>query len=266
MPRSLLLPDHQNASKNLKSQSSYGDEPLSHQTWKAKVVTLYPEMFPGTLNYSVVGRALKKGIWSLEILNLRNFGVGKHKNVDDTPSGGGPGMILRPDVVDKAIISATETVDLENANWPIINLAPQGQPLTQKVTQKLSKMNGIILLCGRFEGVDQRVIEKWNMWEISLGDFILSGGEIAAQALIDSTVRNLPKVLGNSLSSKNESFSYGLLEYPQYTKPSNWKGRKVPDILLSGNHLKVQDWQNKKSIELTKNRRPDLLLSSKKKL
>ena len=264
MPRSLLRRDDQNASTYLKSQPSHGDEPLSHQAWTAKVVTLYPEMFPGTLNYSVVGRALRKGIWSLEILNLRNFGVGKHKNVDDTPSGGGPGMILRPDVVDNAITSATESVDLQNANWPIINLAPQGQPLTQKVTQELSKMNGIIILCGRFEGVDQRVIEKWNMWEISLGDFILSGGEIAAQALIDSTVRNLPKVLGNSRSAKNESFSYGLLEYPQYTKPSNWKGRKVPDVLLSGNHVKVQDWQNKKSIELTKHRRPDLLLSSKK--
>ena len=238
---------------------------FSHQAWKAKVVTLYPEMFPGTLNYSVVGRALRKGIWSLETTDLRDFGVGKHKNVDDTPSGGGPGMILRPDVVDKAITSVTESIDTQNANWPIINLAPQGQPLTQKISKELSTMNGVIILCGRFEGIDQRVIDKWNMWEISLGDFILTGGEIAAQALIDSTVRNLPKVLGNSLSSKNESFSNGLLEYPQYTKPSDWEGRKVPEILLSGNHLKVKDWQNKQSIERTKIWRPDLLTQPKKK-
>lgn len=264
MPQRSILNDDQDASTNLKSQLRQRNEKLSHEAWKATVITLYPEMFPGTLNYSVIGRALRKGIWSLEVLNLRNFGIGKHKNVDDTPSGGGPGMILRPDVVDEAIFAATSTNKSSNKNCPIINLAPRGKPLTQKISKELSKMNGIIILCGRFEGVDQRVIDKWKMLEISLGDFILTGGEIAAQALIDASVRNLPKVLGNNLSSKNESFSYGLLEYPQYTKPSNWNGRKVPDVLLSGNHSKINDWQQKKSIEHTRIRRPDLLAMQKK--
>ena len=260
MPRRSLIRDSQPTPSKVKTQPFQRAKMLSNQTWTAKVITLYPEMFPGTLNFSIIGRALQKGLWVLEVLNLRNFGIGKHKNVDDTPSGGGPGMILRPDVVDKAVTAATKSITLPNASWPIINLTPRGQPLTQKMSKELSKMNGITILCGRFEGVDQRVIEKWNMWEISLGDFILTGGEIAAQALIDSTVRNLPNVLGNNLSSKNESFSDGLLEHPQYTKPSNWNGRKVPEVLLSGNHMKIQDWQNKKSIELTKNRRPDLLI------
>lgn len=242
---------------------------LEHQqstssSWVAKVITLFPDMFPGTLNYSVLGRALRENIWSMEVINLRDFGVGKHKDVDDTPSGGGPGMILRPDVVDNAVAAATKHIGTTKADWPIINLSPRGTPLTQGIAKELSKKSGVILLCGRFEGIDQRVIEKWKMRELSLGDFVLSGGEIAAQALIDAVVRNIPTVLGNELSLKNESFSSGFLEHPQYTKPTNWNGELVPSILLSGNHAKVYEWQAQKSMELTINRRPDLLPKSKK--
>ena len=234
------------------------------EVWTAKVITLHPDMFPGTLGSSILGRALNQKIWALEIFNLRDFGIGKHKDVDCTPSGGGPGMVLRADVVDKAIIEATKNINLKETKWSIVNLSPRGIPLTQEISNKFAKMNGIIILCGRFEGVDQRVLDKWDMQEISIGDFVLTGGEIAAQAVIDSTVRNIPQVLGNHLSIKNESFSAGLLEYPQYTKPSNWDGRKVPDVLLSGNHGLIEKWQNKKSMEVTKNRRPDLLTNTKK--
>ena len=216
-------------------------------------------MFPGTLGYSVLGKALKNRLWSLETINLRDFGVGKHKNVDDTPSGGGPGMVLRADVIDNALLSATQNLNLKDQKWPIINLSPRGRPLCQKVSEELVNKNGIIIVCGRFEGIDERVINKWNMQEISLGDFVLTGGEIAAQALIDSVIRNIPKVLGNELSTKNESFKAGLLEYPQYTKPSNWGGQKVPNILLSGDHRKINEWRNNKATEITKKRRPDLL-------
>ena len=250
---------------NSKTQPVLQKKNSSCGPWAAKVITLFPEVFPGTLGCSVLGRALRENIWSLEVLNLRDFGLGKHKDVDSTPSGGGPGMVLKPDVVDSAIIAATKNISLKEENWPIIYLSPRGQPLAQNVSKKLTKMNGIVILCGRFEGIDQRVIDKWNMWEISLGDFILTGGEIAAQALIDSIVRNIPNVLGNDLSIKNESFSDGLLEHPQYTKPSNWNGQIVPKILLSGNHKKVKEWQNQKSIEVTKSRRPDLFSKSKKK-
>lgn len=237
---------------------------MLEKSWKAKVITLYPEMLPGTLAHSVLGRALREKIWSLEILNLRDFGMGKHRQVDGTPSGGGAGMILRPDVIDKALIAATKNIDLRKSNWPIISLSPRGKPFTQEIAKNLAKNNGMIILCGRFEGIDQRVIDKWNMCEISLGDFVLTGGEVAAQAIIDATVRNLPSVLGNSFSIENESFNHGLLEHPQYTRPSNWDGIKVPEVLLSGNHLKIQEWQNQKSIETTKDRRPDLLEKFKK--
>jgi len=249
---------------NLKTQPTKEVQKKPNKPWIAKVITLFPDMFPGTLSYSVLGRALKESIWSLEVINLRDFGIGKHKDVDGTPSGGGPGMILRPDVVDRAIIKATNNINLTEANWLILNLTPRGQPLTQAVSRELANMDGIIILCGRFEGIDQRVIDKWKMQEISLGDFIITGGEIAAQAIIDSAVRNIPNVLGNSISVQSESFNYNLLEHPQYTKPSNWKGQTVPEVLLSGNHQKIKDWKDQQSFEITKNRRPDLLTNAKK--
>ena len=252
------------AKVNLKSQPALKDQRGIDSGWTAKVITLYPEMFPGTLGHSLIGQALRKKIWSLEILNLREFGIGKHKDVDDTPAGGGPGMVLRPDVVDGAVGAAIQNLNLKKEKWSIINLSPRGSPLTQEISQELVSNHGIIVLCGRFEGIDQRVIDKWNMRELSIGDFILTGGEIAAQALIDSIVRNIPNVLGNNLSIKSESFSDNLLAHPQYTKPSNWNGHHIPEILLSGNHGKVREWRNKKSFEITKIRRPDLLIESKK--
>ena len=235
------------------------DQNYVSNVWVAKVVTLFPEMFPGTLEYSVLGRALQNKLWSLEAINLRDFGIGKHKDVDDTPSGGGPGMILRADVIDNALISATQNLNLQKLEWPIINLSPRGRPLSQTISKDLANKSGVIILCGRFEGIDERVINKWGMQEISIGDFILTGGEIAAQALIDSVVRNIPNVLGNKLSTTNESFNGGLLEHPQYTKPSDWNGKKVPKVLLSGDHGKIKQWRNDKAVEITMKRRPDLL-------
>mgnify|MGYP001361928068 CR=1 FL=1 len=173
-------------------------------------------------------------------------------------------MSKEADVIDKALTAATRNIELRKSSWPIISLSPRGKSFTQEIAKKLAKNNGMIILCGRFEGIDQRVIDKWKMCEISLGDFVLTGGEVAAQAIIDATVRNIPSVLGNSFSIENESFNHGLLEHPQYTRPSNWDGIKVPEVLLSGNHLKIQEWQNQKSIETTKNRRPDLLEKFKK--
>ena len=264
MPYKFQSHAQKNASPSLKNRLATKDQKSLNKPWVAKVITLYPDMFPGTLNYSVLGRALKQKIWSLEVINLRDFGIGKHKDVDDTPSGGGPGMILRPDVVDRAIIRAIENINLVESNWQILNLSPRGQPLTQSVSGELANMDGIIILCGRFEGIDQRVIDKWKMQEISLGDFIITGGEIAAQAVVDSALRHIPNVLGNKLSAQSESFNYNLLEYPQYTKPSNWNGQTVPEVLLSGNHQKIKHWKDQQSLEATKNRRPDLLINKKK--
>ena len=252
-----------NTRLNVKTQPTDELQKSSKKPWVAKVITLYPDMFPGTLSYSVLGRALKESIWSLEVINLRDFGVGKHKDVDDTPSGGGPGMILRPDVVDSAIVKATDNIDLIKENWPILNLTPKGEPLTQAVSRELVNMDGVIILCGRFEGIDQRVIDKWKMREISLGDFIITGGEIAAQVVIDSVVRNIPNVLGNSRSTLTESFNDNLLEHPQFTKPSNWNGQVVPEVLLSGNHQKIKDWKVQQSLETTQKHRPDLLTNLK---
>lgn len=255
-----------NVRPNLSPTPLLKDQNYVSNVWTAKVVTLFPEMFPGTLGYSVLGKALQNKLWSLETINLRAFGVGKHNDVDGTPSGGGPGMVLRADVIDKALTSTTETLNFQEQRWPIINLSPRGRQLSQVACEHLANQNGIILICGRFEGTDERVIDKWNMQEISLGDFILTGGEIAAQALIDSVVRNIPNVLGNELSIANESFNDGLLEHPQYTKPSDWEGRKVPKVLLSGDHGEIVKWRNNQALKITKKRRPDLLKKFKKKL
>jgi len=223
--------------------------------WKAKVITLFPNCFPGVLGESLTGKALQEGLWQLEPIDLRLFGEGKHRNVDDTPAGGGAGMVLRADVLGRAIESAQQTAQ---GHWPILYLSPRGAPFTQAMAQSLAQADGVTLLCGRFEGVDERVIEHYGIQEVSLGDFVLTGGEIAAQALIDATVRLMPNVLGNQASTEEESFSNGLLEHPQYTRPASWKGRDIPAILTSGDHAKVAEWRHEMAQALTKARRPDL--------
>jgi tRNA (guanine37-N1)-methyltransferase len=226
--------------------------------WTAKVITLFPEAFPGTLGLSLTGKALEFGLWALHTIDLRPFGEGRHRNVDETPAGGGAGMVLRPDVVDRALNAAAEGTPGDRMLWPVVYLSPRGRPFTQAMAQRWSRAQGITLLCGRFEGVDQRVIDHWGVEEVSLGDFVLTGGEIAAQALIDATVRLIPRVLGNQVSTEEESFSEGLLEFPQYTKPPVWEGRATPEVLLSGHHAKITDWRRGMAERLTKERRPDL--------
>ena len=223
--------------------------------WTARVVTLFPEAFPGPLGLSLTGKALAEGLWALETLQLRDFATGKHRNVDDTPTGGGAGMVMRPDVVDRALAAAAEG---SSGDWPVIYLSPRGVPFTQALAHRLSRADGVTLLCGRFEGVDQRVLDKRRVLEVSIGDYVLTGGELAAQVLIDATVRLIPRVLGNAESAVEESFSEGLLEHPQYTRPNDWDGRQVPEILLSGHHAKIAEWRHAQSEALTKERRPDL--------
>jgi tRNA (guanine37-N1)-methyltransferase len=223
--------------------------------WKAKVLTLFPDAFPGILGQSLTGKALKDGLWQLDAVDLRRYGEGKHRNVDDTPAGGGAGMVMRADVLGRALEDASRGTQ---GNWPLIYLSPRGKPLTQEMAQGFALARGITLLCGRFEGVDERVIEEFDIQEVSLGDFILTGGEIAATALIDATVRLIPRVLGNHESTEEESFSDGLLEHPQYTKPAVWSGREIPETLLSGHHGKIAEWRRAMAERLTKERRPDL--------
>lgn len=232
-----------------------GPVPDLKGVWKAKVITLFPTAFPGVLGESLTGKALKDGLWQLDTLDLRRFGIGKHRNVDDTPAGGGAGMVLRADVLGPAIETAQAGV---SGNWPLIYLSPRGKPMTQKLMQSLAAADGVTLLCGRFEGVDERVLDHYNIQEISLGDFVMTGGEIAAQALIDATVRLLPNVLGNQDSTEEESFSAGLLEHPQYTRPAEWNGRAIPKVLMSGHHGKIAQWRQDQSRALTQKRRPDL--------
>lgn len=223
--------------------------------WKAKVITLFPAAFPGVLGESLTGKALQEGLWQLETTDLRQFGVGKHRNVDDTPAGGGAGMVLRPDVLGNAI---EHTMAGVQGNWPLIYLSPRGRRMDQQMMQSLARADGVTLLCGRFEGVDERVLEHYGIQEVSLGDFVMTGGELAAQALIDATVRLIPGVLGNQASTEEESFSSGLLEHPQYTRPAEWNGRAIPDVLMSGHHGKIAEWRHEMSEEITKARRPDL--------
>ena len=232
------------------------DTPDLAGAWKAKVLTLYPDMFPGVLGHSLTGRALQEGLWALDPVDIRMFARGKHRNVDDTPAGGGAGMVLMADVVGRAIDFA-DTGE-SRTDWPVVYLSPRGKLFDQAMARRFSKAKGITLLCGRFEGVDQRVLDARNIEEVSLGDFILTGGEIAAQALIDATVRLIPRVLGNAESTEEESFSHGLLEHPQYTRPTEWESRKIPEILLSGHHANIAKWRADQSEKLTKERRPDL--------
>ncbi len=221
-------------------------------TFAATVLTLFPEAFPGLLDVSILGRARASEIWSLETLDIRSFSNHKHRSVDDTPAGGGAGMVLRPDVV----ASAVDAVEPEGR--PVIYLSPRGAPLTQARVREIANGPGCVLLCGRFEGVDERVLEARGIEEVSLGDFVLAGGEVAAQALIEACVRLLPGVAGNEASLGDESFEDGLLEYPQFTRPRVWEDREIPDVLLSGDHGAIAKWRNDQSEALTRARRPDL--------
>jgi len=234
------------------------DRPELQGAWCVKVITLLPDAFPGVLGDSLTGKALQGGLWRLETIDLRPFGEGKHRNVDDTPAGGGAGMVLRADIVAQALTHAAKDTPEDRARWPVIYLSPRGTPLDQAMAERLAKADGITLLCGRFEGVDERVLDAFDVQEVSLGDFILTGGEIAAQALIDATVRLIPRVLGNQASTEEESFSDFLLEHPQYTKPAVWQGSAIPDVLLSGHHGAIDDWRRAMAERLTKERRPDL--------
>ena len=224
--------------------------------WKATVLTLFEEMFPGPLGQSLAGQGLKDGIWSLETVDIRGFASDKHRSVDDTPFGGGPGMVLRADILGPAI---DDTVAKAGADdLPLIYLSPRGKPFTQGRARELAAGPGAIFLCGRFEGIDERVLEARKIEEVSLGDFVMTGGELAAMALIDATVRLLPGVIGDPESLADESFEAGLLEYPQYTRPQEWEGLGVPEALLSGNHGRIAGWRLEQSELLTKERRPDL--------
>ena len=225
-------------------------------TWKANILTLYPDIYPGYLGYSLLGKALEKKIWELNIYNLRDFGEGKHKVVDDKPFGGGAGMIIKPDILGNAI---EKTLIKNHDQQKLVYLSPKGKPFKQVDAEKFSRSNGVSILCGHFEGIDQRIIDIYEIEEISMGDYVLTGGEVASFAFLDSIIRLLPGVLGNETSTKDESFSNDLLEYPQYTKPQEYKNIKVPDILLSGNHEKIAEWRKEKSIEITEKNRPDLL-------
>jgi tRNA (guanine37-N1)-methyltransferase len=228
--------------------------------WHARVLTIFPDMFPGPLGVSLVGTALENELWELDCVDIRDFGLTKHRTIDDTPAGGGAGMVMRADVLAAAIDHARE--DMPDA--PLIYLSPRGQPLTQARVRELAAGAGAIMLAGRFEGVDQRVIDARGLEEISIGDYVLSGGELAAMVLIDACVRLLPGVIGAEASLSEESFESGLLEYPQYTRPREWEGRAIPEILLSGDHKRIAAWRREEAERLTRERRPDLITTSPK--
>ena len=230
--------------------------------WTAHILTLFPKMFPGPLGFSITGKALEDKIWSLKLINLQNFSKKGPKYVDDKPYGGGSGMIIKSEIVHEALKEITKKI---KNSYFLVYLTPKGKKLDKKKIRRFIKKDNLILVCGKYEGIDQRVIDTWKMEEISIGDYILSGGEIAAMSLVDSCVRLLPNVLGSSDSLKCESFENNLLEYPQYTKPREWLGKKVPEVLLSGNHKKIKEWKKKESIKLTKIKRPDLLKKVVKK-
>ncbi len=220
-------------------------------SWRAAVLTLFPDMFPGPLGMSLAGRAMAAGVWSLTAHDLRDHAPDRHRRVDDTPFGGGAGMVMRPDVVDRALEAVED-------GRPVVYLTPRGERLTQSVVASLAAGPGVIVLCGRYEGVDQRVIEARGLREISLGDYVLSGGEPAALVLLDACIRLLPGVMGDAASVAEESFADGLLEYPHYTRPAQWQGRAVPDILVSGHHAAVAAWRETEAARITRERRPDL--------
>lgn len=228
--------------------------------WRAHVLTLFPEMFPGPLGLSLAGQALEAGLWSLATHQIRDHGLGRHRAVDDTPAGGGSGMVMRADVIAAAIDTARS---VDDADLPLIYMSPRGEPLTQRLAHELTAGPGVMVLAGRFEGIDQRVIEARAMREVSIGDYILSGGELAAMVLLDACVRLIPGVVGSAQSLAHESFEKGLLEYPLYTKPREWEGRAIPEVLLSGDHGKIAEWQQAEARRITALRRPELLIGKK---
>jgi len=219
--------------------------------WRATVLTLFPEMFPGPLGASLAGKALANGVWSIEAVDIRTYATDRHRTVDDTPAGGGPGMVMRPDVLARALDAVAD-------ERPRLLMSARGAPLTQHRVETLAAGPGAIAVCGRYEGVDERVIEARGLEEVSVGDYVLSGGEIAALALLDTCVRLLPGVMGKAASGAEESFAHGLLEYPQYTRPAVWDGRPIPEVLLSGDHAKITAWRGAEAERLTRERRADL--------
>lgn len=229
------------------------DKPDVAGAWVAQVITLFPDAFPGVLGHSLTGKALEQGLWQLDAIDLRVFGEGRHRKVDDTPAGGGAGLVLRADVMGKAVRFAKRKRDL-----PIYYLSPRGRPFDQPMARDWAAGPGVCLIAGRFEGLDQRVLDHFRIEEVSLGDFVLTGGEIAAQAMIDAAVRLRPGVLGNSASIEDESFAGPLLEHPQYTRPAEWEGRGIPEVLTSGDHGAVDQWRRAAAEQLTRTRRPDL--------
>jgi tRNA (guanine37-N1)-methyltransferase len=245
--------------------------------WTARVLTLFPEMFPGPLGLSLAGKALERGIWALDVLDIRDFARDKHRAVDDAPFGGGAGMVMRPDVLDAALVAAKARASKNGAakigaakigaakigadpgpDAPVVYLSPRGRPLDRALARELAQGPGATLLCGRYEGVDERVLEAHGVAEVSIGDYVLSGGEPAALVLMDAVVRLLPGVMGNQESPAEESFERGLLEYPHYTRPAEWQGRQVPEVLISGHHEKVREWRRAQAERITEERRPDL--------
>jgi tRNA (guanine37-N1)-methyltransferase len=224
-------------------------------SFRASIITLFPDLFPGPLGASVIGRGLNEGLWSLDTHFLRDFASDKHRTVDDTPAGGGPGMVLKPDILAKAI----DHVSPQGDPRPRLLMSPRGKPLTQSFARELATGPGAVIVCGRFEGIDQRVIDNRNLVEVSIGDYVLAGGEVAAMVLLEAVVRLIPGVLGADASRDDESHENGLLEYPQYTRPQSFEGVEIPDILTSGNHGKVEKWRREQSEALTRLRRPDLL-------
>jgi tRNA (guanine37-N1)-methyltransferase len=224
-------------------------------SFRATILTLYPDMFPGTLGQSLAGEALKNGLWSLSTHQIRDHGLGKHRVVDDTPAGGGLGMVLKADVMAAAIDAVSPADDPR----PRLLMSPRGRVFTQAEARSLSAGDGVVIICGRFEGVDERLIAGRNLNEVSIGDYVLSGGEVAAQVILDACVRLIPGVMGKLESGSDESHENGLLEYPHYTRPREWEGMSIPDVLLSGDHAKIAEWRREQALKLTQKRRPDMI-------
>lgn len=226
--------------------------------FRAKVLTLFPECFPGVLSSGLTGKALKDRLWALEAIDIRRFATDRHRTVDDTPAGGGAGMVMRPDIVGKALDFAARDSVRDPLRWPVLYLSPRGRVLTQERVQEIAAGQGVTLLCGRYEGVDERVLDARGVEEVSIGDYVLTGGEPAAQVLLDAVIRLRPGVLGNAESTEHESHSRGLIEHPQYTRPQAWEGREIPEVLLSGHHARIAEWRTDQAERLTRERRPDL--------